>query len=476
MTVLEHINPASLTIDANVRADVQLDKTFLASIKEHGVLQPVVAHCTEDGGVRVLYGQRRTLAAVETAQPLIPVYVVDSLTEADRLAKQVVENDHRQALTDHDRAEAFHQLSLLGVSASQIARKTGAKKTTVETALKVRANDTATKALAGGWTLEQSAALEEFSDDTDALASLQEALNEYPDRFDHTVQYLRNERENARLVTEATAEQVKAGKTVVEAAGYQMPEHQYPHALLRADGKPATDEDTNAVVLTVTYRNDINVRPVIANWEANGFTLQEYYGGPSSTQSGPMTEEQKEERRRVIKNNKLWDAATEVRHQWLTTLLSRKNPPKDWAKFTATTLASYGNSVAKATAQKQDLAAGFAGVPEPGYRSYKELTEKTTTNPNVVVLAMMLAAHESDLSRDSWRRPGTQAAYYLFQLQDWGYTLSEVETIITDHTLARDAQTIETQEAPEEPGETFEDVHAGEEELIAEEDPYAEAL
>ena len=280
MTVLEMIDPATLTIDANVRADVRLDTAFLASIKEHGVIQPVVAHRTGDGGVHVLYGQRRTLAAVETAQPLIPVYVVDSLTEADRLAKQVVENDHRQALTDKDRAEAFHQLSLLGVSAAQIARKTGAKKTTVETALKVRANDTATKALAEGWTLEQSAALEEFSDDADALASLQEALDEYPDRFDHTVQYLRDEREAARILAEATAEQVKAGKTVVEAVGYQMPEHQYSHALYRADGIPATDEDANAVVLTVTYRNDITVRPVIANWEANGFTLQEYHGGP----------------------------------------------------------------------------------------------------------------------------------------------------------------------------------------------------
>ena len=65
MTVLEMIDPATLTIDANVRADAQLDKAFLASIKEHGVIQPVVAHRAEDGGAHVLYGQRRTLAAVE---------------------------------------------------------------------------------------------------------------------------------------------------------------------------------------------------------------------------------------------------------------------------------------------------------------------------------------------------------------------------------------------------------------------------
>lgn len=469
------LDPATLTVDANVRADMQLDKPFLASLKEHGVLQPVVAYRTESGGVHVLYGQRRTIGSVEAKLPLIPVYVGESLTEADRLAKQVVENDHRQALTDNDRAEAFHQLALLGVSATQIARKTGAKKATVETALKVRANETATKALAQGWTLEQSAALEEFSDDTEALERLQETLDQEPARFDHTVQYLRNERVTARLLAEATAEHTEAGTIVVEAAGYQMPEHQYPHALIRPDGTPATEEDANAVVLTVTYNNNaVSVRKVIANWEANGYTLQPYYGGPSSSiQSGPMTEEQKEERRQVIKNNKLWDASTEVRQQWLMTLLSRKNPPTGWARFTATTLANYGNSVAKATAQKQELAAGLAGVKEPSYRSYKELTDKTSTNPDTMVLAMMLAAHESDLSRDSWRRPGQQAAYYLFQLQDWGYTLSDVESIITDNG-AEPEEPVQPVESAET-GETFEFVHADEEELIAEEADYADA-
>ena len=161
MSILEMIDPTTLTIDANIRADGQLDKAFLASIKEHGVIQPVVAHRTEGGGAHVLYGQRRTLAAVEAKLELMPVYVVESLTEADRLAKQVVENDQRQGLTDNDRAEAFHQLSLLGVSATQIAKKTGAKKATVDSALKVRANDTATAALAQGMTLDMGAVIEE---------------------------------------------------------------------------------------------------------------------------------------------------------------------------------------------------------------------------------------------------------------------------------------------------------------------------
>lgn len=61
---------------------MQLDKTFLASINEHGVIQPVAAHRVEGGGVHVLCGQWRTLAAVETAQPLIPLITSHGNTEA----------------------------------------------------------------------------------------------------------------------------------------------------------------------------------------------------------------------------------------------------------------------------------------------------------------------------------------------------------------------------------------------------------
>lgn len=472
MTVLENLDPTTLTIDANVRRDVNLTPEFRASIREHGVLQPVVAYRT-DKGAHVLYGQRRTLASVEENLPSIPVYVVDSEADADRLAKQIVENDQRQALTDQDRTEAFHQMSLLGVSPAQIAKKTGAKKTTVETALKVRGNEKATKVLAQGWTLDQSAALMEFEDDEDAVTELSGALEDDPAQFDHTVAYLRRKRRAQQILAAAIAEYEAKGITVVEDAAPTMPQHQYTHRLDRADGTPATRDDATAVVLQLNYNDKVYVNEVVANWQENGYTLRNSYS-TTSVQSGPMTDEQLMERRRVIKNNKLWDAATDVRQSFLISLLGRKAPPKGWASFTATTLASYSNSVAYAGAQKQDLAAKIAGVTEPDYRSYKQLVDKPTTNPDKAVLAMMLAAHEADLSRDSWRNPGPQAAYYLFQLQDWGYTASEVETLITDHAMKKNAPATNEEPvsapAPEdaEPGENFGEIHAGEEDMMAE--------
>ncbi len=50
---VEHVDPASLLIDINVRTDTSLDKDFLASIRDLGVLVPIVAVRTEHGSLRV---------------------------------------------------------------------------------------------------------------------------------------------------------------------------------------------------------------------------------------------------------------------------------------------------------------------------------------------------------------------------------------------------------------------------------------
>src|ERR1700758_137891 len=72
---LEHLPPGDLNIDVNVRDAATLDPQFVASIREHGVLQPVTAFRGPDGVVKVRYGQRRVLAAVQAGLASIPVYV-----------------------------------------------------------------------------------------------------------------------------------------------------------------------------------------------------------------------------------------------------------------------------------------------------------------------------------------------------------------------------------------------------------------
>jgi ParB family chromosome partitioning protein len=105
---LEHLNPADLVVGDNVRDGARLDKAFLASIKEHGVLTPITAVRLPDGTISVRDGQRRTEAARQAELTSIPAFIHDAAGDekalrARRVVEQIVLNDHREALTDGER-------------------------------------------------------------------------------------------------------------------------------------------------------------------------------------------------------------------------------------------------------------------------------------------------------------------------------------------------------------------------------------
>src|SRR3954470_24240900 len=135
-----HIDPRDLVVGANVRLDARLDSDFVDSIRERGVLQAITAYRDDEQHLVVLYGQRRTLGAIEAGRDTVPVMIVARPDEPDRLGDQVVENDHRAGLRAAERVAAFEQMAAFGVPAAQIAKRTGAKKAEVATALTVAAS------------------------------------------------------------------------------------------------------------------------------------------------------------------------------------------------------------------------------------------------------------------------------------------------------------------------------------------------
>jgi ParB family chromosome partitioning protein len=98
---VEHIDPATLLVDVNIRTEATLDKDFLASIRDLGVLIPIVAVRTPDGALRVRHGHRRTLAAVHHGLPAVRVVVVgaDDADEVNRIVSQWHENEYRAGLS-----------------------------------------------------------------------------------------------------------------------------------------------------------------------------------------------------------------------------------------------------------------------------------------------------------------------------------------------------------------------------------------
>ena len=165
VTRTEQLDPRTLLVDVNVRAGVQLDKQFVATIKDHGVLVPIVAVDTPDG-VRVRFGHRRTLAAVEAGLDTVPVLIVDpqsgdpesDAAQIDRLVTQHVENTHRAGLSTTDEVEVAKQLTAFGLTPGQIARRTRTKKAHVEQTVAVANSELAAKATARyDLTLDQAA-------------------------------------------------------------------------------------------------------------------------------------------------------------------------------------------------------------------------------------------------------------------------------------------------------------------------------
>jgi ParB family chromosome partitioning protein len=118
-----------------VRLDPRLDQPFLDSIRERGVLEPVLLYRAEDGTLTVLAGQRRTLAARETGLASIPAVVSDTPpADADRLVDQYVENEHPAGRLNGEQFTPVEQMALAGPSEHQIAKRTGTDKTTIHAA------------------------------------------------------------------------------------------------------------------------------------------------------------------------------------------------------------------------------------------------------------------------------------------------------------------------------------------------------
>ena len=219
-------DPATLLLTTNVRADARLDKPFVASVRDHGVLVPIVAHRTADGELSVLYGARRTLAAVEAGRAQVPVYVVDvpeegKAREVFRLVRQLVENDHRDPLRDGERVAAYQQLSLLGLTATAIARRVHRRVGEVRSGLAVAGSEVAVAALDRfDLTLAHATVLAEFDGDADAVKTLTDTARTDPGRFEHVAQRLRDKRATDAARAAVAAELAAAGVRVVEEPQY----------------------------------------------------------------------------------------------------------------------------------------------------------------------------------------------------------------------------------------------------------------
>ena len=437
---IEHIDPAQIEVETNVRTIVKVDPALVASIREFGVLEPVVCRRSENGTVSVRMGQRRVLAAREAERPTVPAYIVEGDdSSVQRLLEQFAENEHRADLTEPERAAVFQQLAFEGMSVPQIAKQTGVKKAVVEAGIKVAESEFAGKiATKHEVTLDQAAALIEFEGNDIAVKRLVQYAEDTPEQFAHELQRQRDERARAEAVNEERAMLAEAGYTMLDTRPdwYSDKDHVSIRDLVTAEGEPVTTEHLAEIEpkfahVRSYYTGEVEVGYYVTDPKSHGFRKVSASGSVNC----PMSNEQKAERRTLIANNKAWGSAEVVRREWLASFLTRKTLPKDAAAFVALALTRHRNDVASALARRHRFAAVLLGLPEPeGYwlvnpiDAYAEQPGKHAH----ATLAVVLAGMELATGKHTWRRPDSRAVRYFGQIAAWGYPLSDVEKIVVD--------------------------------------------
>lgn len=137
---LREISVGSITANVNQprnRFDEEALSSLVASVRELGVLQPILVRPLEDGSYELIAGERRWRAAKRAGLATIPA-VVRAVDDVSSLEQAVVENLHRQDLNPLEEAAAYQQLvEDFGFTHDQLARRVGKSRAAVSNTLRL---------------------------------------------------------------------------------------------------------------------------------------------------------------------------------------------------------------------------------------------------------------------------------------------------------------------------------------------------
>ena len=130
-----------------IAADPAALEDLTASIREHGVLQPILVRPLERGHYEIVAGERRWRAVTALALALIPA-IIEEMSDEQAIEIAVIENLQRENLSPLDEAAIFARMtSELGYSIRKLANKLGKDKGYIENRLRLVAAPADVRAL-----------------------------------------------------------------------------------------------------------------------------------------------------------------------------------------------------------------------------------------------------------------------------------------------------------------------------------------
>jgi len=113
-------------------------KELADSIREHGILQPLVVVPLPDGTYQLIVGERRLRAAKLVGLVKVPAIIRDFLEEQKKLELALIENIQRHNLDPIEEAHAYKRLAEeYNLSHEEVAKKVGKGRTTVTNMLRL---------------------------------------------------------------------------------------------------------------------------------------------------------------------------------------------------------------------------------------------------------------------------------------------------------------------------------------------------
>lgn len=132
---IEDLHPGRM--QPRTRMDAEALAELAASIREHGVLEPVLVRKRAAGGFEIIAGERRWRAAQQAGLKELPIFVHDLGDEA-AFEAALVENLQREDLNPLETARAFQRLvDDFGYTQEAIAAKVGKERSTVANSLRL---------------------------------------------------------------------------------------------------------------------------------------------------------------------------------------------------------------------------------------------------------------------------------------------------------------------------------------------------
>jgi ParB family chromosome partitioning protein len=190
-------------------------------------LVPVQALRDAGGEIRVRYGHRCILAAIEAGRETVPVLVSDAEDDqAARIIAQLTDNHDRALLPARDEISSIGQLFMFGMSAAQIARRTNSARKDVDSAIFAASSKLAVEAAQRYefLTLDQAAAVAEIADDRLAVSALIVTAQRNPEQFDEV---LKRQRERPARLDRARANRHQVDRiTIVPTSADYAPDIQ----------------------------------------------------------------------------------------------------------------------------------------------------------------------------------------------------------------------------------------------------------